>query len=162
MIVTGKSDRRGLGLVLVLTLVAIAVGACSSLTDVDPLAIEADTIEARIGSGIVFISMKVSPTDAMSALFEGAVIADEEGCLRLDSVDEHAVVWPNGYGFDDTGGTVRILDAEGGLVGRVGDDFDLGGGEVTSLHDGLGFTQADRDLAEEHCPGRYWIVGTDD
>lgn len=147
---------------LVLALVTIALGACSSLTDVDPLAIEADTIEARIGSGVVFISMKVSATDAMSALFEGAVLADEEGCLRLDSVDRHTVVWPHGYGFDAGGGTVRILDADGGLVGRVGEDFSLGGGEVTSLHDGLGFTQADRDLAEEHCPGRYWIVGTDD
>lgn len=158
MLRTGATDR----VIVVLALAAIAVGACSSLTDLGPLSIEADTIEARMGSGVVFIGMKVSPTESMSALFEGAVVADEEGCLRLDSVDRHTVVWPHGYGFDAAGGTVRILDAQGGLVGRVGEDFDLGGGEVTSLHDGLGFTQADRDLAEEHCPGRYWIVGTDD
>lgn len=145
----------------VLTVLALTAGGCSSLTDLDPLSIGADTIEARIGAGIVFISMKISPDASMSALFEGPVLADEDGCLRLDSPDAHTVVWPKGYDFDVAGGTIRILDAEGAVVGRVGEDFSLGGGEVTSLHEGLGFTDADRELAETHCPGRYWIVGTD-
>lgn len=41
----------------------------------------------------------------------------------------------------------------------MGGSFSLGGGEVPELSDTMGFTQADRDLAEDHCPGRYLIVG---
>jgi hypothetical protein len=148
---TRTTSRR-----MVLGLITLAV-ACSSLTDAaDPLT--GDTLEARFASGVTFLTMRTDPEVFMSALFEGRVLVDLAGCLRLDSDDRHTVVWPRGYGFDTAGGTIRILDATGVVVGRAGDDFRLAGGEVTSLHDGLGFTAADRALASAHCPGRYWIA----
>ncbi|HUG41028.1 MAG TPA: hypothetical protein VMM12_11105 [Longimicrobiales bacterium] len=144
---------------VLLALGALAAGACSSVTGIAPQdTVAADNIEARIGAGVVFLTMTFTPDASMDALFEGPVTADENGCLRLVSADLHTVVWPHGHSFEQVGGTIRILDASGDLVGRVGETFRLPGGEVESLHDGLGFTQADRDLAESHCPGRYWIV----
>lgn len=146
-----------------LALVAITAGACSWITDPGSRAsLQSDALEARLDDGIVFLGMRVAHEASMSALFQGPVVTDDAGCLRLDSQDRHTVVWPFGYDFEVVGGAVRILDDEGALVGEVGESFSLGGGEVTSLHDGLGFTDADRELAETHCPGRYWIVGTDD
>ena len=140
-------------------LAALAAGACSSLTDAEAVQLlEADTIEARVGSGIVFIRMRVVPTVHMDALSEARVLEDAQGCLRLDSGDQHTVVWPHGWGFDETADGIRILDEDGALVGQVGEEFSLGGGEVTSLPAEMGFTDADRALAEAHCPGRYWIV----
>ena len=142
-----------------LALAAVAAGACSSPTDSGAVQLqEADTIEARVGSGIVFIAMRVVPTHHMDALSQARVLEDAQGCLRLDSADRHTVVWPHGWGFEAAGDGVRILDEDGVLVGQVGEEFSLGGGEVTSLPASMGFTDADRQLAEEHCPGRYWIV----
>ncbi len=141
----------------ILGLVVLAGGGCSWIMGPEP-ALDGDTIAVRIDAGIVFLRMRITPDAHMDALFEGRVVADDQGCLRLDSVDRHTVVWPAGYDFTAADGAVRILDADGSPVGVVGDAFRFGGGEVTSLHDGLGFTRADRELAEAHCPGRYWIV----
>lgn len=134
------------------------VTSCSSPTGPAFEALTADALETRIGSGVTFLTMRIDPDVHMEALFQGRVLADEEGCLRLDTEDRHTVVWPKGYGFYAPGSTIWILDAGGEVIGRVGEDFRLGGGEVTELHDGLGFTAADRALAEAHCPGRYWIA----
>lgn len=140
---------------------ALSAAACASPADPGPVEItSAENIEARIGPSVTFLTLKVDMAESMSALFEGEVVLDDAGCLRLGSPDGPTAVWPRGYGFE-TGLGIRILDAGGSVVGRVGGSFRLGGGEVPSLHDGLGFTQADRDLAAAHCPGRYWIIGED-
>lgn len=151
-----KGATRAVG---VLALLVMPAGACSSPTESGAAQLfRADMIEARIEAEVVFLSMRTNPAAHMDALFVGAVVVDEGGCLRLDSPDRHTVVWPVGYGLTTAGGTIRILDAQGDLVGRVGESFRLGGGEVTSLRDAMGFTAADRALATTHCPGRYWIV----
>lgn len=142
--------------------VLVSLGACSPATgpqlkDV----IEADGVAARIGSDVVFLIMTFTPGTHMQALFQGRVTADADGCLRLDLPDAHTVVWPEGYDFESVDGAIRIVSGSGEPVGTVGEEFALPGGEVTSLHDGLGFTSADRELAEAHCPGRYWIVAAE-
>lgn len=133
-----------------------AAGACSSTS---PAEVDLPvTLQIVEDAGVVFMTQNVIPTATMAALFEGRVIADEDGCLRLDSADGHTVVWPHGYEL--TGGIdqVRILDRDGEPVGAVGGEFTLGGGEVTELLEAMGFTAEDRARAEERCPGRYWIV----
>ena len=152
----GTGHRVG----VLLALAAMAAGACSSPTASEAIQfLKADTIEARIGSGIVFLAMRVVPTAHMEALSEAQILLDAQGCLRRGSADRHTMVWPHGWTFDAAGDGIRILDEDGALVGHVGEAFSLGGGEVTSLPDHMGFTDADRELAEAHCPGRYWIVG---
>jgi hypothetical protein len=54
---------------------------------------------------------------------------------------------------------MRVRDAAGREIGQVGGSFRLGGGEVQSLHEGIGVSAADRQRAATHCPGRYWVVG---
>ena len=152
---TGAGQRVG----ALLALAAMAAVACSSPTDFGALQLlRADTIEARIGSGVVFLAMRVVPTEHMDALSEERVLVDAQGCLRLDTADRHTVVWPHGWRFDGAGDETRILDEDGALAGQVGEEFSLAGGEVTSLPDAMGFTDSDRELAAAHCPGRYWIV----
>lgn len=135
----------------------LAAGACSSSS------ITASNPEVRLQvedeAGVVFMTQNVIHEVTMDALFEGAVVEDAEGCLRLDSPDAHAVIWPHGFSPREVDGGVEILDDEGTLVGTVGGEFSLAGGEITTLSDEMGFTQADRDLADSRCPGRYWIVG---
>ena len=109
---------------------------------------------------VLFLTQSAAPSAAMDALFEGRVDRDAAGCLRLDLDDRHTVIWPAGFTVAETaGGELRILDGDGREVGRVGERFRLGGGEVTTLHEGIPMTEADRRAALERCPGRYWIVG---
>jgi hypothetical protein len=118
----------------------------------------ADALEARQAEGLVFLVMRIMTHAHMDALFEGPVVVYEAGCLRLDGPDPATVIWPRGYGSERADGRVRIFDAVGALVGWTGEPFALGGGEVPTLYDAMGFTQADRALSESRCPGRYWIV----
>jgi hypothetical protein len=107
----------------------------------------------------VFLVQKVTPLIVMDALFEGRVRADAQGCIRLESVDDATVVWPAGFRLVRDGTDLEIRDADDRPVGRLGDRFRLGGGEVAELHDGLGLDPAVRQLAANGCPGRFWIVG---
>ncbi|NIQ52874.1 MAG: hypothetical protein GWN71_05275 [Gammaproteobacteria bacterium] len=52
-----------------------------------------------------------------------------------------------------------MKDAGGAHVGVIGETFRLGGGEVATLHDGLGLSEATIKRANELCPGRFWFVG---
>lgn len=145
------SMRRGAAIAL-MTLLA----AGCSLTE-EPFAFDSLAFQER--TGIVFITQNVVPDAVMEALFEGRVVADAAGCLRLDSPDPATVVWPKGFTMTANGSTMVVRDAEGSEVGQIGGSFSLGGGEVQSLHGGIGVSAADRERAETHCPGRYWIVG---
>ncbi|MBW3554841.1 MAG: hypothetical protein KY466_15115 [Gemmatimonadetes bacterium] len=156
MRVFGSSFGRAGLLAVVIT----AVG-CSSPTAAELELFQADGIEALVGADVVLLTMKFVPEVSMQALYEGRVTADDGGCLRLDTNDRHTVVWPKGYGVESANGGFQIVDDAGAVIGPVGGEFSIPGGEVSSLHDGLGFTEADRALAEAHCPGKFWIMGTD-
>lgn len=145
------------GLVRVVALgLAAVVGACSS-SAVAPLG--GDSLRAHDRAGVLLLTQNVVQDATMEALFEGPVVADDAGCLRLGGPDGPTAVWPQGYTAQSALADVWIRDASGTTVGQVGGSFSLGGGEVPELSDAMGFTQADRDLAEDHCPGLYWIVG---
>lgn len=143
----------------IVILTAAAAGACGSTTDITPPEItRADNIEALAGPGVVFITMRTTPAESMEALFEGRVLMDAAGCLRIDTADGATVVWPKDYGFEIAAGVIRILDEQGDVIGHVGGTFELGGGEVPFLTEAAGFTGADQDLADSRCPGKYWIA----
>lgn len=139
----GRNGGRFI-LPLVIGLVTTAGGGC-----------EAIPVASDEGSPVFFTQSEV-PDAHMDALFEGPVVRDEAGCLRLSSADGATVVWPTGFTLDD-GGLVR--DAEGQVIGRIGSSFQIPGGEVPILHDGLAVSDEVRSRAETHCPGRYWIAG---
>lgn len=111
-------------------------------------------------SGLLFIQRNEPAETSMDALYEGSVTLDEAGCLRADpdAGTPVAIVWPFGFDVRFGGDAIRIVDGDGEVFGTVGSDFELAGGLVDALHDGLGFTAADRALAEARCPGKFWVV----
>ena len=111
-------------------------------------------------SGLLFIQRNEPAEMAMDALYEGPVTVDEAGCLRADpdAGTPVAIVWPFGFDVRFDGDAIRVVDRDGEVFGTVGSDFALAGGLVDALHDGLGFTAADRALAEDRCPGKFWVV----
>ena len=147
--------------------VAALVAGCSLGTGPGPdgyLEV-ADHLSVQHDGGLLFLARDHEPGTHMDALFRGRIVTDGAGCLRFqDDLEDpgYAVtpVWPVGYRLRVNGdGAATILDGDGRLVGEVGGAFELGGGEVPAeILEDLGFTAADRELAEARCPGRYWIV----
>ena len=111
------------------------------------------------GADVRFFTQSEVPEAVMDALFEGRVVADEEGCLRLDGPDAPTVIWPKGWALATVKGVRVVRNAAEREVGRIGGPFRLGGGVVPFLHEGIPMDAADREEAERACPGRYWIVG---
>lgn len=138
---------------------AIVVVACSPPSNGDGGS--ASLVGLSAGAEVRFFTQSQVSEAVMDALFEGRVVADEEGCLRLDGPDAQTVIWPKGWALATVEGTRVVRDAAGREVGRIEGTFRLGGGEVPVLHDGIPMDAADREEAEEACPGRYWIVGED-
>ena len=135
------------------TLCALPMASCG----LDDSGLAFDAPEA--GPETLFL-VQGRPADAvMDALHEGAVVRDGGGCLRLGGPDPATVVWPFGFRLVSDGGALIILDADDRTVGRIGDAFRLGGGEVSFLYDQLGLSDEVRRQAERRCSGRYWIVG---
>lgn len=138
-------------------LLALAAG-CSPTGGADPRLNEADD-----PAGTLFLT-QASPAGAvMEALFEGRVIRDEQGCLRLETGggERHTVVWPHGFTLRSRAGALYVHDAEGREIGRVGGPFRFGGGEVPSA-EWLDLSAEQRAQAQTRCPGRYWVVGDTD
>lgn len=132
------------------TLVALLIATACIASAGD----EVDLLGLSGGDDVIFLVQRVEPTVVMEALFEGRVVPDSAGCLRLAGPDPATVVWPYGARLD--GLTVR--DAAGRTIGRIGGPFRLGGGEVPALHTGIPLSAAEREAARR-CPGRFWIVG---
>lgn len=130
-------------------------GGCSQTADGGP----SELLGSSLIQDVVFLTQNVEPEAVMDALFEGDVVLDDVGCLRLDAPDRHTVVWPVGFSLEVDGDDLTVRDAEGRTVGSIGGTFRLGGGEVERLHEGIAMAPSDKTKAEERCPGRYWIVG---
>jgi hypothetical protein len=132
---------------------ALALAACGRAQDVGPTF-------SRNEPPAVFIVQGAPATAVMDALFQGRVVRDAVGCLRLDHLgDRHTVVWPHGFTIEERDGELFVKNAAGSDVGRIGGSFRFGGGETPVLHEGLNLSDESRRLAESRCPGRYWIVG---
>ncbi len=89
------------------------------------------------------------------------MFVDEGGCLRLEHGGgfTEVPIWPPRFDLRTEGGEVRVLDGEGGIVARVGDRVEMGGGEVWSLAGIRSVDGRTRRELEERCPGPYWLVG---
>ena len=138
---------------LSLTLLAVVGGAlaCSQSAQ--------DPASFTIVEDAVFLSLDRQPQAVMDALFNGRIVLDDDGCLRTDSGDRPTIVWPHGYRLESDGGVLRVVNAQGGVAGRIGGSFRLGGGEVPMLHSGIEMSADDRARAASRCPGRFWITG---
>lgn len=146
--------RRRSSPVALAALLVLAATACSPGSE-GPSGLLGSTLL----DDVLFLTQQEEQTVVMDALFEGRVTLDDAGCLRLGSSARHTVIWPKGFTLVGDGGGLAVEDAGGRVVGRVGGDFRLGGGEVPFLHDGIDLAPEAVEEAEARCPGRYWIVG---
>lgn len=107
----------------------------------------------------LFLALKDRPAMFMDALFDGTVTVDGEGCIRLGlEPDRHTVIWPFRATLTQQGTELVVRDEGGVELGRIGERFRLGGGEIAALQAGLVQSGGHEAAALARCPGRYWIV----
>ena len=129
-------------------------GACT-----DEVTNSSDGALLSLDGDTYFVRQVQEPDAVMEALFQGQVVEDKLGCLRLQGPSPSTVVWPFGSTLEPRSDGDWVLDAEGNELGRIGGVFRFGGGHVPFLHEGLGFSKAEVAGIQTRCPGRFWIVG---
>ncbi|MBN1641225.1 MAG: hypothetical protein JXA09_08315 [Anaerolineae bacterium] len=78
----------------------------------------------------------------------------EDGCLRVRTSDgaSRLVIWQPGYYLSSDQGAIEIVDREGRVVWRVGEQIALGLASVPDWERQL------REPLPAHCPGPYWVM----
>jgi len=99
--------------------------------------------------------------DGFREVMEAELVGDlvlKGGCLRIESIyneDSYLPVWPPEFTLGEASGVITILDGEGQVVARVGEEIYMGGG--------IGAANAIADCARRQlpdtCGGPFWIVG---
>jgi hypothetical protein len=97
------------------------------------------------------------PRVVMQALLIGRLVL-VDGCLRVESLhgDESLLaIWPPEFGLAAEGEKIQVLDGEGQVVARVGEEVYMsgGGGSASGLADCV------QEQLPDSCRGPYWIVG---
>ena len=141
------------------SLLLLAALGCESPLDTGGLADTGVHLSVTATGGLQFLTQDVDPPILMDALHRGGLAVDAAGCIRLAGPESAAVVGPAGFSARTEAGSTEILAPDGSVLGSLGGEFELGGGFVQELNDGLGFAPVDRALAQDRCPGTYWIVG---
>jgi hypothetical protein len=111
----------------------------------------------------VFFPQQRQGGESMMAEVSGKLVLDDEGCLRLEEhlgQTDTVPVWPARFELDTSGGEVRVLDVEGRVAAKVGEEVYMGGGGIPKDQVTLADERMLRELFER-CPGQYWIVGSE-
>lgn len=111
----------------------------------------------------VFFPVRQPVNGYMMAQIEGKLVLDDRGCLRLRYEGDGSLVpvWAPGFGVDDSAGEVRVLDAKGRVVARVGDEVNLGGGEGPPAERLPAVDGRTKRELRDRCPGEYWLASPD-
>ena len=103
-----------------------------------------------------FPQLRTRSAAFMEALLQGK-LAVIEGCLRVaGSGDGHLVIWQPDFFVNNNEGVIEILDRNGEVVARVGEEIRIGGGEVPLTEE---LKQLLREPVPEQCGGPYWSMG---
>lgn len=114
----------------------------------------------HVGRGGAFFPKQKPQEMAYDSLTRGRLVVDDEGCLRMrDQAGATVPLWPPKHTLDTKGETIRVRDAGGNTVVRVGEWVTLGGGGVgnSMVEKGLVNDRTERKLFER-CPGNYFLV----
>jgi hypothetical protein len=102
------------------------------------------------------------PVEGIRATMEAELIGDlvlVDGCLRVNAIHgdtSYLPVWPPEYTLQAVGDEIQVLDGEGQVVARVGQEVYMGGGEGSAA----AMPDCVREQLPAGCTGPYWIVGT--
>lgn len=113
---------------------------------------------ANISSSAPFFPVQRAGMEVMASELKGKLVLDN-GCLR---VDKYLLIWPHGFSLRTEGEEILIIDSNGQVFARVGDEIYVGGGEVAIPEE-----EAKEFIEEsitgqplpDNCTGPYWIVG---
>lgn len=118
-----------------------------------------DICEDSIIQGITFPRQEPAegPREVMEAeLLGNLILAD--GCLRIESLyndGSYLPIWPPEFTLNLESDIPVILDGEGTVVGRVGEEIYMGGGTGSEA----GLPACVRQQLPNSCGGPFWIVG---
>ena len=103
-----------------------------------------------------FPQQRDEPNGSMEALLVGELVL-VDGCLRVNdsSGNSYLLVWPQGFSLRTEGNVIQVVDSTGRSVAQVGDNLEVGGGEVPAGWAG----ELSAQPLPSGCPGPYWIVG---
>jgi hypothetical protein len=135
---------------------ALALAACSATEGEAPALTGNENPDAT-----VFLTQNQPPQAVMEALFEGVVVRDAQGCLRLGSDAGATVIWPYRFALQSRSDGLYVKDAGGRTVGRIGGSFRFGGGNI-GAYSHAGLSAGDQARAASRCPGTFWLVGDTD
>lgn len=139
-----------------------AAGACSSPSDIEerPGRIaQSDNLQVEEDEDIHVLTQLKDMEVYPEALYRGGLHVDGDGCIRLtEGAGQTTVLWPAGFTVDRRGDDIEVIDAQGSVAGNLEQEFEMAGGELPYLHESLGFTQEDQELAFSRCPGNFWLV----
>ncbi len=120
---------------------ATTKGTPAEQTTTNPL-LEADTHDppAQVPQkqvGLFFPQLPQPTRMGMAGLGLGELFVKDR-CIYMGTRRHHAdvVVWPYGYSLERKGAEIRVLDEQGRVVARVGEQVELGGGEITQAEAG--------------------------
>ncbi|GAJ24513.1 unnamed protein product, partial [marine sediment metagenome] len=71
-------------------------------------------------------------------------------------VDQELIIWQPDYFVNNNDGTIEILDRNGEVVARVGEEVCMGGGEITSIEH---INKLLKEPLPQDCEGPYWLMG---
>ncbi len=118
----------------------------------DTLHGQVETYPGPDGQTIYF--PRQAPTNVyLTALMEGTLILDSNGCLRVEGArgDAPLVLWRYGFTLRVEGDRIEVHNDKGQAVARVGEPVQMGGGSAPNpIDDGLPIAT---------CPGPYWTLG---
>ena len=92
------------------------------------------------------------------ALVRGTLVLTDN-CIRLErdkSLANYLLIWPPDFNIRFENSAVEIVNEDGKIVASLGDDVEMGGGEIHLLSLLDGFIQ---EQVPPQCPGPYWMVG---
>jgi hypothetical protein len=120
---------------------------------------EVDVCAPSPVAGVAF--PRQTPVEGMRATMAAERIGTlmlDDGCLRVSSIygeGSALPVWPPEFALREQEGEIQVIDGEGQIVARLGQEVYLSGGEgsATAMPDCV------REGLPAACTGPYWIVG---
>jgi hypothetical protein len=117
---------------------------------------------ASSAAGVFFPEQRPVPIGTPDSRESGELAVDGEGCLRIKAVADGAgyvPLWPADFELDG-GAPMQVLNGNGRVVARVGEEVVMGGGSVgrETLQENEVLDERTKRTLFERCPGPYFLA----
>ena len=136
---------------LVLLILALSTGMLSCASE-EETTLDEIPFEINPDPSVCFPQLKTDNGEYMEAQLFGEMVRD--GCyLRIDN---ELIIWRPGYFVNNNEGTIEILDRNGEVVAREGEDVYMSGGEIQPLE---WVNTLIKEPLPQDCEGPFWLQG---